>query len=515
MADTAEIIGDGAPEGAMDNAGEDLVATFVVQNAEYYAREFKRLDDQTGFSISFNRAAAVFGPIWMGARGLWGLFWTFAICELIGLVLTVRGLAGNLGAEEAARAASLFERSRARAAAAQKALDSGADNAAQLQKIAENLLAKAEYSQAMADAIAGTATTYLVVGIGIFLLVKLGEGLIANWALERRYMRWRADRTSSTGLNIPGIVGSTGLVALSYPLTTFRFTALEVPRFVSHFPGIQSWHTNVSKGLDVGFDTVTEVGKPFFFGITVFLRIILDGLELALVGTPWIVVFVVILAISHRLAGARVAIFTAVALAYIGLFGFWEKSMTTVALLGAAAFMCVAMGIPLGIWCGKSQRAYAAVRPILDFMQTMPAFVYLIPVIAFFGVGKPPGVLATMIFGMPPVVRLTALGVRGVPHSVKEAAVAFGASKKFLLLKVELPLALPSIMTGINQTILMCLSMVVIASLIGAKGLGEDVLSALQYAAEGQGMMAGLAILFCAMVLDRIVQGREQDPKRQ
>ena len=155
----------------------------------------------------------------------------------------------------------------------------------------------------------------------------------------------------------------------------------------------------------------------------------------------------------------------------------------------------------------KSKRAYNAALPVLDFMQTMPAFVYLIPIIAFFGTGKPPGVLATLIFGMPPVVRLTALGMRGVPENTKEAAIAFGATKWELMRNVEIPLALPSIMTGINQTILMCLSMVVIASLIGAKGLGQDVLVALQYAAKGQGMLAGLAILFVAMVIDRIIQG--------
>ena len=145
--------------------------------------------------------------------------------------------------------------------------------------------------------------------------------------------------------------------------------------------------------------------------------------------------------------------------------------------------------------------------PVLDFMQTMPAFVYLIPIIAFFGTGKPPGVLATLVFGMPPVIRLTALGIRGVPQNIKEGATAFGCTRWTLLKDIEIPLAMPSIMTGVNQTILMCLSMVVIASLIGAKGLGQDVLIALQYAAKGQGMLAGLAILFCAMVIDRIVQG--------
>ena len=155
----------------------------------------------------------------------------------------------------------------------------------------------------------------------------------------------------------------------------------------------------------------------------------------------------------------------------------------------------------------RSRTAFHVAQPILDFMQTMPAFVYLIPVIAFFGTGKPPGIIATLIFGMPPVIRLTTLGLRGVPEDVKEAARAYGATEWQVLRGVEIPLAMPSILTGINQTILMCLSMVVIASLIGAQGLGSVVLESLQYAAKGQGLLAGLAILLCAMVIDRIVQG--------
>ena len=233
----------------------------------------------------------------------------------------------------------------------------------------------------------------------------------------------------------------------------------------------------------------------------------LSATETVFVDTPWPVVMTVIVVVAWRLAGPRVAVFTGAALAYLALFGLWETSMVTVSLLGAAAFLCVLIGIPLGVWFGKSQRAYNAALPVLDFMQTMPAFVYLIPIIAFFGTGKPPGVLATLVFGMPPVIRLTALGIRGVPESTKEAATAFGCTRWTLLKDIEIPLAMPSIMTGVNQTTLMCLSMVVIASLIGAKGLGQDVLVALQYAAKGQGMLAGLAILFCAMVIDRIVQG--------
>ena len=143
----------------------------------------------------------------------------------------------------------------------------------------------------------------------------------------------------------------------------------------------------------------------------------------------------------------------------------------------------------------------------MDFMQTMPSFVFMIPVIALFSVGKPAAIVITMIFGGTPVVRLTVLGMRGVPESIREAAIAYGASKWYLLTRVDLPLAAPSIFAGINQTIMLSLAMVVVASLIGAKGLGEDVLEALQYANVGQGILAGFAILFCAMILNRIIQG--------
>jgi len=206
-------------------------------------------------------------------------------------------------------------------------------------------------------------------------------------------------------------------------------------------------------------------------------------------------------------AGNRTAIYSGAFLVYMGLLGFWEKAMTTLALLGTAACLSIAIGIPLGMFCTRRPRFYSFVQPIMDFMQTMPAFVFMVPVIAFFGVGKPAAVIVTMIFGGTPVVRLTVLGLRGVPESVREAAISFGASKWYLLSKIDLPLAGPSIRAGINQTIMLSLAMVVVASLIGAKGLGEDVLEALQYANVGQGILAGFAILFCAMILDRIVQG--------
>ena len=234
---------------------------------------------------------------------------------------------------------------------------------------------------------------------------------------------------------------------------------------------------------------------------------VLDFLELVFVGSPWIVVASFIILLTALSAGRRAAIFAGAFLAYMGLLGFWEKAMTTLALLGTAACLSIIIGIPLGMFCARRPRLYSFIRPIMDFMQTMPAFVFMIPVIAFFGTGKPAAVVTTMIFGGTPVVRLTVLGLRGVPESIREAAIAYGASKWYLLRKVDLPLAAPSILAGVNQTIMLSLAMVVVASLIGAKGLGEDVLEALQYASVGQGILAGFAILFCAMILDRVVQG--------
>ena len=206
------------------------------------------------------------------------------------------------------------------------------------------------------------------------------------------------------------------------------------------------------------------------------------------------------------MAGIRVTTFVGASLIYLALFGFWQTAMDTLSLVVAASIICVVVGLPLGIWVGKSKRGQALVTPILDVMQTIPSFVYLLPAIAFFSIGKPPGILATVIFSMPPMVRLTALGIRQVPESTKEAALAFGANPKQLLTKVELPLALPSIMTGVNQVVMMSLSMVVIAALIGAGGMGYVVTEALENTETGRGVLAGLGIALLAMMIDRVVQ---------
>ena len=187
--------------------------------------------------------------------------------------------------------------------------------------------------------------------------------------------------------------------------------------------------------------------------------------------------------------------------------GFWNETMQTLALVLSSTIIALIMGLPLGIWSANSKRCDKILHPILDLMQTMPAFVYLIPAVLFFGLGTVPGAFATIIFAMPPVVRLTSLGIKQVPKNVIEASRSFGATPMQLLFKVQLPLALPTIMTGINQTILMSLSMVVIAAMIAAGGLGEIVLKGITQMKIGLGFEGGIAVVILAIILDRITQG--------
>ena len=489
------------------------VGNFARTRQAYYGREFEKIQAATRFPWSWNSAAALAGPFWGASRGLWGYFWTFLILEVLALVQIGRGWWGDLGADKLARLERLNIKHHEFLAKYEAANLAGDPDAISYLNRAENLKKIAGNVAEEAVLAAQGATTILLVGLVLLAGLRLIQGFYANVRYEKQYLRWRAN-PSRTAAGVSWLrAGLGGLLWLAIvPLTLYRFTVgkidPELEPYIAGFPIEKgSYYAPVSEWLDSGFDWLSIEGAGVFDGIVAAISTIVGGLETVLVDTPWPVVMTVIVVVAWRLAGPRVAVFTGAALAYLALFGLWETSMVTVALLGAAAFLCVLLGIPLGIWFGKNQRAYNAAQPVLDFMQTMPAFVYLIPIIAFFGTGKPPGVLATLVFGMPPVIRLTALGIRGVPESTKEAAIAFGCTRWTLLKDVEIPLALPSIMTGVNQTILMCLSMVVIASLIGAKGLGQDVLIALQYAAKGQGMLAGLAILACAMVIDRIIQG--------
>jgi glycine betaine/proline transport system permease protein len=231
-----------------------------------------------------------------------------------------------------------------------------------------------------------------------------------------------------------------------------------------------------------------------------------EMIEDALLALPDWTVAAAIWVIGLWRVGWKFSLFCAASLFIIIITGFWPATMSTLALIISATVISLLLGIPLGIWMARSDRVAATVRPVLDFMQTMPAFVYLIPAAMLFGLGKVPGVLATVIFAMPPAVRLTNLGIRQVNREQVEAGIAFGCTPRQLLLKVQIPGAMPSIMAGVNQTIMMALSMVIIASMVGAGGLGNDVLASIQRLDIGLGFESGLSVVLLAIILDRITE---------
>ncbi|CAE6717080.1 proline/glycine betaine ABC transporter permease [Paraburkholderia nemoris] len=257
---------------------------------------------------------------------------------------------------------------------------------------------------------------------------------------------------------------------------------------------------------------VTRYGDSFHQFSIALLRYVLVPLEGALRALPpWLILLAVGAVTWNATRRLSVAGFFMLLLYAIGCFGLWEKLMQTLALMLVATVLSVSLGVPLGILTSRSAWLRRVLLPTLDVMQTLPSFVYLIPVLMLFGLGKVPAILATIIYALPPLIRLTDLGIRHVDGEVVEAARAFGTTRWQLLVNVQMPLARPSIMAGINQTTMMALSMVVIASMIGSRGLGEDVLAGIQTLDVGKGTQAGIAIVILAIVIDRISQGYGQD----
>ncbi len=245
----------------------------------------------------------------------------------------------------------------------------------------------------------------------------------------------------------------------------------------------------------------------FFNPLKAIIESSLRSIEQLLLWLPWPLHFLLLYALAYRARGQGVAIFSILGLLLMGLFGLWNASMATFTLLLFSVLISLLMGIPLGILAARYPRIEMILRPLLDAMQTMPAFVYLIPVVLFFGLARTPSVVATVIYALPPAIRLTTLGIRQVDAHVLEAATAFGSTPWQKLIKVQLPLAMPSILLGVNQTIMMALGIVVIAALIGAGGLGQAVLEGLQRLRVGQALEAGLAIVLLAIIFDRISYG--------
>lgn len=262
---------------------------------------------------------------------------------------------------------------------------------------------------------------------------------------------------------------------------------------------LDEWVEAAVDKLESSLSVVFQITSSFIEGTV-------DAFSLVFHSIPFLIFIGLIAVLAFYLGRWPFALFAALGLLLIHNLGFWSHTLDTLALVLTSALISILIGIPVGVWCAQSDKARSIITPLLDFMQTMPAFVYLIPAVTFFGLGVVPGVIASVIFAVPPTIRLTNLGIRQVAEDLVEAADAFGSTPAQKLFKLQFPLAMPSVMAGINQTIMLSLSMVVIASMIGAQGIGADVYRAVTQIKTGQGFEAGLSIVVLAILLDRMTQ---------
>ena len=268
---------------------------------------------------------------------------------------------------------------------------------------------------------------------------------------------------------------------------------------------------DLQSGVEQGIDWLGDNFRVFFQLVNEPVQVTLSMFDTALLNIPPLLLIAIFALLAWQLSGLTLAVSAAIGLVVIGAIGVWNEAMTTLSMVITSVVFCVVLGIPLGIWMARSEGVTRVLRPLLDAMQTTPAFVYLVPIVMLFGIGNVPGVIVTIIFALPPVVRLTSLGIKQVPENLVEASRSFGASPRQLLFKVQLPLAMPSIMAGINQTLMMALSMVVIASMIAVPGLGLLVLRGIGRLDIGLATVGGIGIVILAIVLDRMTQALGRD----
>ncbi len=264
----------------------------------------------------------------------------------------------------------------------------------------------------------------------------------------------------------------------------------------------------ISNGAEWVVNTLVLYASGFFDAIQWPIKVLLHFLDRGLNVVPWPLIILLVLVIGWYNSGRKVGILAAVGLMLTGFLGYWSLTMTTLAMVLTALIISVVIGVPAGIWASRNERINSITRVILDGMQTIHPFVYLVPIVMLLGIGQVPGTIATIIFALPPIVRLTNLGIRQVPQEVVEAGRAFGSSDRQLLFDVQIPLAMPTIMAGLNQTLMLSLSMVVIIALIAGGGLGQEILRSVGRLDIGRAVNSGLAVLILAIVLDRISQGK-------
>lgn len=259
--------------------------------------------------------------------------------------------------------------------------------------------------------------------------------------------------------------------------------------------------------VDTFVDWMTDAWGPFLDAFSDGFSQLIDAVSGVLEWIPWWVIIILVVLLAFKVNGYKFAIGSAIGLFVIWNLELWPAFIATFVLVLFSSLIAMIVGFPLGILSGKNAHFYRIIMPILDFMQTMPSFVYLIPALLMFGIGQVPAIFATVIFAMPPIIRLTALGIRQVPEDLIEVGESFGCTPMQLLVKIQLPSAIPTIMTGVNQTMMLALSMVVVSAMIGAGGLGAGVLQAISQLRNGMGFEYGIAVVIMAIILDRILQG--------
>jgi glycine betaine/proline transport system permease protein len=301
------------------------------------------------------------------------------------------------------------------------------------------------------------------------------------------------------------LIGSSAFMAFSAIVLAVLGPATEFPIKIGR---------DIAEAIDDSIEWTTTNGAwlldPTSDGVLRFLLLIKDFFE----WIPWPIFIVAVVLASYKTAGRGIAIFAVFSLTMMGVLDLWESAMETMALIVVAVILSISIAVPVGILAARSNLVDMILRPILDGMQTMPSFVYLVPAVMFFGIGDVPAIFATIIYAVPPAIRLTNLGIRQVSSEIVEAAMSFGTTPRQLLLKVQMPMAVPTIMAGINQTIMMALAMVVIASLVGAGGLGEDVNRALNRFQPGEALLSGLGIVFLAIIIDRVTQAAAKERQK-
>ena len=362
----------------------ELIKNFVITNPDYYIKEFKKIGSKPSYSFSFNLFAALFGPIWFGLRNVWNYALTFLIVETFAVVQIIRGLFGNITKDALEKIDKIQSTIDFRNKQLQSAIENNPDKVEVYERAIKSLEKAMKEYVVDVQVIEASAIWITISGIALLVFIKLIQGVLANTILEKRYSEWLSNKLISPGMKTKNYLLSIGFTIVIMFFSVIHYSFPGFFSIMNDFPTHPEIRLTSIKWVETIFDYAVIKGDAVFTAITIGIRSVLDFLELLFVKTPWIVIITTIVVLTALSAGIRTAIYSAGFLAYMGFLGFWVKAMTTLALLGTAAILSIAIGIPLGIYCARRQRFYSMIRPIMDFMQTMPAFVFMIPVIAFF-----------------------------------------------------------------------------------------------------------------------------------